>query len=151
MRDGSGRWRDRLSNVPIPEQHVVPLVVAAVAERVLRVRLPGPPAALRVCGLLLLIAGTTLAGRAWRSARDVRLADPDRLVTTGPYARWRHPMYRAWSLGHVGWALLTRSGWALAGWLPAVLAVRREVESEEAALRRRFGTAWDWYVEAVPR
>ncbi|MET4639358.1 isoprenylcysteine carboxylmethyltransferase family protein [Mycetocola sp. 2940] len=144
MGDGSGRrW---LSNVPIPEQHVVPLVVAAVAEQVVRLRLPR----LRVVGALLLIVGAVLAGWAWREARHVLLADPDRLVTTGPYARWRHPMYRAWALGHLGLALFARSGWALAGWLPAVLAVRREVEAEEAALRRRFA-AYDRYAEEVPR
>lgn len=145
MGDGAGRWR--LSNVPIPEQHVVPLVVAAVGERVLRLRLPR----LRVVGALLVIVGAVLAGWAWREARHVLLADPDRLVTTGPYARWRHPMYRAWALGHLGVALLARSGWALAGLVPALLAMRREVDAEEAALRERFGSAYERYAEAVPR
>lgn len=151
MRDTTARWRDRLSNVPIPEQHVIPLVVAAVAERLVRLRLPGPPVTLRVVGAVLVLSACVRAGRAWREARDVRLAEPDRLVTTGPYARSRHPMYRAWALGHVGWALLTRSGWALAAWLPAVLAVRREVDAEEAALRRRFGVAYERYAESVRR
>jgi protein-S-isoprenylcysteine O-methyltransferase Ste14 len=154
MRDGSAGWRG-LSNVPIPEQHVAPLVVAAVLEWVLRLRLrlrlPGPPAVLRVSGALLLLTGSVLAGRAWHEARDIRLADPDRLVTPGPYARSRHPMYRARALGHLGWALLARSGWAVAAWPPAVLAVRRQVEAEEAALRRRFGAAYDRYAEAVRR
>lgn len=151
MHNGSARSRDRLSNLPIPEQHVVPLVVAAVLERVQPRRLPGPPTVLRVSGALLLVAGTVLAAGAWRETQDIRLADPDRLVTTGPYARSRHPMYRAWALGHLGCGLLVRSGWALAAWVPAVLAVRRQVEAEEAALRRRFGAAWDRYAEAVPR
>jgi protein-S-isoprenylcysteine O-methyltransferase Ste14 len=126
----------------------VPLVAAAVAERVLRLRLPWP---VRVSGTPLLICGAVLAGRAWREVRDIRLADPERLVMTGPYARWRRPMYRAWALGHLGWALLTRSGWALAVRVPAVWAVRREVDAEEATLRRRFGVLRDRYAEAVPR
>ncbi|MET1016971.1 MAG: methyltransferase, partial [Leifsonia flava] len=105
--------------MPIPEQHVIPLIGAVVAERVIRFRMPGPPAALHVAGALLLTCAAGLGMRAWREARDVRLADPDRLVTTGPYASSRHPMYRAWAIGHLGWALLTRSGWALAVWLPA--------------------------------
>ena len=151
MRDESGRWRSRLSNVPVPEQHVVPLIAAVVAERVLRLRLPGPPVLLRLSGVLLLLGGAGLAARAWREARAVLLAEPDRLVTTGPYARTRHPMYRAWALAHLGGSLLARSGWALALWLPAVLAVRHEVEAEEAELRRRFGAAWDRYAAAVPR
>lgn len=151
MRKTSAGWRDRLSNVPIPEQHVVPLVAAVVAERFLRVRLPGPAALTRIGGAVLLIVAWSLARRAWREARSVRLADPERLVTTGPYARSRHPMYRAWALGHLGWALLVRSGWALALWLPAVLAMHREVDAEEAALRRRFGAAYERYAGVVQR
>ncbi|KGN39921.1 methyltransferase family protein, partial [Knoellia aerolata] len=151
MTNGSTVWRDRLANVPVPEQHAVPLVAAALAERVRRLRLPGPPAAWRAPGLVLMVSGAVLATRAWREVRDVRLADPDRLVSTGPYARSRHPMYAAWALGHLGWALLARSGWALGAWLPAVLAVRHQVEAEESELRRRFGPAHAAYAEAVPR
>lgn len=150
MLDTTG-WRDRLSNVPIPEQHIVPLIAAVVAERLMRLRMPGLPAVLHVAGALLLIRAWTLGARAWREARDVRLTDPVRLVTTGPYARSRHPMYRAWALGHLGWALLTRSGWALVAWVPAVLAVRHEIDVEEAELRRRFGVAYERYAVAVRR
>lgn len=151
MRKTPSGWRDRLSNVPIPEQHALPLVAAVVAERFLRFRLPVPAGPSRIGGAVLLIAAASLAARAWREARDVRLADPERLVTTGPYARSRHPMYRAWALGHLGWALFTRSGWALALWLPAVRAVRREVGEEEDALRRRFGAEYERYAEVVRR
>ena len=151
MRDTTARWRDRLSNVPIPEQHVIPLVAAGVCERFLRFRLPGPPAGVRVLGALLVITAWAHAWQAWREARGVRLAEPDRLVTTGPYARSRHPMYRAWALGHLGLALLTRSGWALAVWVPSVLAVRHQVAAEEAELRRRFGVAYERYAERVRR
>lgn len=130
---------------------MVPLIAAVLAESIVRLRLPGPSLLLRLTAMVLLSAGAGLGTTAWREARDVLLTDPDRLVTTGPYARWRHPMYRAWSLGHLGLALLSRSGWALALWVRAVLAVRREVEREETALRRRFGVAYDRYAGAVPR
>jgi protein-S-isoprenylcysteine O-methyltransferase Ste14 len=151
MGDGAARRRARLSNVPLPEQHVVPLVAAALAESIVRLRLPGPSLLLRLTGVVLLISGAVLGTAAWREARDVLLTDPDRLVTTGPYARWRHPMYRAWALGHLGLALLGRSGWAFALWVPAVLAVRREVEREEESLRQRFGGAHDRYAGEVRR
>lgn len=151
MTNGSTVWRDRLANVPVPEQHAMALLAAAAAERLHRARPPGPAAVWHAPGVALLGSGAGLAAWAWCEARDVRLAAPDRLVTTGPYAFSRNPMYLAWSLGHLGAALLSRSGWALAAWVPAVVAVGRDVDAEERELRRRFGATHDRYVAAVPR
>jgi protein-S-isoprenylcysteine O-methyltransferase Ste14 len=74
------------------------------------------------------------------------------LVTTGPYAITRNPMYA----GLTGLLLsnAVRKG-SLASLLPvaAFVAVmdRVQIPSEEAALVQRFGRAYDEYRAAVPR
>jgi protein-S-isoprenylcysteine O-methyltransferase Ste14 len=63
--------------------------------------LPLPPW-LRLVGLGMVAAGLALiAWATWASTRT-HLANPDRLVTTGPYARGRNPMYVGWTLAYVG-------------------------------------------------
>jgi protein-S-isoprenylcysteine O-methyltransferase Ste14 len=60
-------------------------------------------------------------------------------------------MYLAWSLGHVGIGLLTRSAWILTGSVLASAAVDREVAAEETALAAAFGAEYDEYRAEVPR
>ena len=38
---------------------------------------------------------------------------PDRLVTRGPYAYWRHPFYASYLFGWLGAALIAQSAWPL--------------------------------------
>ena len=49
----------------------------------------------------------------------VKLADPDRLITTGPYRMSRHPRYVAWTNLYPGVSLILDSGWLLV-FLPAL-------------------------------
>ncbi len=76
---------------------------------------------------------------------------PDRLVTTGPYAWTRNPMY----LGHLifmsGLYLLTRSPVALAlvGFHIAWFEAR--ARDDERRLELRFGQAYQRYQREVPR
>lgn len=73
------------------------------------------------------------------------------LVTTGVYARVRHPRYVQFWLGLLGWALvLNRPAvyvlWLL--WLPALWLI---VVFEERELRQRFGPQYVEYARCVPR
>lgn len=76
---------------------------------------------------------------------------PERLVTTGPYAVTRNPMY----LGHLVFAagLVLTTGTltsavalgALPGWFD------RRVQRDEHRLRELFGASYDDYAARVPR
>jgi protein-S-isoprenylcysteine O-methyltransferase Ste14 len=74
------------------------------------------------------------------------------LVTDGPYALTRNPMYVSMAGALVAHAIWRRS---LAALLPvaAFVAVidRLQVTDEEVALREHFGAAYDDYRARVPR
>lgn len=137
-----------------PRRTFVVLPLVAAGYEVLRRRSP-----LRggLGGVALMAAGYALyrGAGAYRNERGGGgpgfAAHPDRLVTTGPYAVVRNPMY----LGHLvflaGLLALTRSPAALAG-----LAVQRQrfaqrVATDERRLADRFGHEYAAYVEGVPR
>jgi len=105
----------------------------------------------RLVGWPLVAGGTYLVVRSVQATRQVRLAHPDRLVTTGPYAISRNPMYVGWALLHVGAGVAGGSGWSLAAF-PAVTAlVHQQVLREERDLGERFGYHFKRYRDAVPR
>lgn len=141
----------RLSNIPIPEPHVVALVVAAVIHRVLPLRIPIGRRAGGIIGGPLLAAGIGFAASAVASAGDAELEGGDALVTNGVYALSRNPMYFGWSASVLGLALWTRSAWLLGTWTVAVLVLDREIKREESQLRRQFGSAYETYRSHVPR
>ncbi|HSU37051.1 MAG TPA: isoprenylcysteine carboxylmethyltransferase family protein [Propionibacteriaceae bacterium] len=141
----------RLRNVPLPEPFVLGVGVGAVLHRLRPWRLPGSRPIQRMAGTILLGCGTMLNLRAVQAAGSVVVEDPDRLLTTGPYALTRNPMYLGWALLHLGCALLAGSGWLLAAELPAALVVHRAVLSEERRLEARFGAEFERYRAMVGR
>jgi protein-S-isoprenylcysteine O-methyltransferase Ste14 len=76
---------------------------------------------------------------------------PERLVTTGPYAYTRNPMYLGHLIFLIGLALTLQS--ALAGLIAAASAVwfHFRVRRDEARLRERFGPAYISYQQGVKR
>lgn len=105
-------------------------------------------------GLVLTGVGMNfwaLAERRRRSTGPFALERPEELVTTGPYAITRHPMYVGWWLIQLGAGTLAGSSWVLAT-LPAELLVEhRFVQSEEAVLAELFGQSYLDYADRVPR
>lgn len=140
-----------LSNVPVPEAHLLGLAVGAVLQRTRPWPLPGPVSAHRLVGLPLFAAGAWRIARAMRAARTTALADPDLLVVTGPYAATRNPMYVGWALLHLGAAVAGGWGWVLASYLPVAAWMHGEVLREERALDDAFGAEYRRYRRAVPR
>jgi protein-S-isoprenylcysteine O-methyltransferase Ste14 len=140
-----------LRNLPLPEAHLALLALGLALQWLRPWQLPIPTlAAAFVSGVGIAASAASILW-ATRAAGDVDLAEPDRLVTTGPYAMTRHPMYEAWTALYAAIALGLRNGW-LAAFLPVVVAfVHRDTGREDARLRRRFGPTHAAYAGAVPR
>jgi protein-S-isoprenylcysteine O-methyltransferase Ste14 len=137
-------------NFPIPEPHLGLLGVSAALQILRPFDLPARRATAFVGGALVG-SGVALAVAATAAAERVHLADPDALVTGGPFAVSRNPMYEAWTAIYLGAALTMHSAWPVA-LLPGLLAlVHDAVGREEQELRDRFGPAYDAYARRVPR
>jgi protein-S-isoprenylcysteine O-methyltransferase Ste14 len=102
----------------------------------------GPPTALAVTCIAVLVVGVTL----WLWSVGLILAKVPRgeLITNGPFALMKHPIYTGFSLLVVPWI-----GFLLNTWLGALVGIvmyigcRRYAPEEEAELSRTFGAAWD--------
>ena len=114
-------------------------------------RLPGSKRLYSGGGWALVGAGVAISASAVRAASDVDLEQPSTLISTGPYAISRNPMYIGWTLLYLGAALATRNAWMVAS-LPIVAGViHRDVLREEHALERAFGEDYVRYRRLVRR
>lgn len=144
---GPSRWR--WTNVPLPEAHLGIGALGAVLSVLWPRRLTWEPA--RRIGWFLLCGGVALATWATRAAGATDLVRPDRLVTGGPYALSRHPMYVAWTAIFVGLALVARAVWLLLLGPLLVVVIRRETRQEEERLADVFGVEYQMYRARVRR
>ena len=145
----SGR---RVSNLPVPGPSVV-----AIARS--RRRCTGPGRG-RCRGRgpctgssegFVVAGGTCLVARSWGAAGNVDLVHPGRLVTAGPYADRRNPMYVGWALLHLGVGVAAGSAWIVASLPVAVGFLHHQVLREERALAQQFPVEFERYRTAVPR
>ena len=108
----------------------------------------GPPTALGVISVVVLIAGVTIW--AWSVVLILTRVPRGELITSGPYAVVKHPLYTAVAL-----LVLPSIGFLFNTWLGALIGIilyigsRRFAPAEEAALAKTFGTSWDDYRSAV--
>jgi protein-S-isoprenylcysteine O-methyltransferase Ste14 len=130
---------------------VLPFVVIGV---ILNVAYPslfdvgGPPDALRVISIIGLVPGAAI----WIWSVVLILINVPRgmLITSGPYALVKHPIYTAVALLVLPWA-----GFLVNTWLGAALGIvlyaasRLFAGEEEVALARQFGPGWDAYRRRV--
>jgi len=109
-------------------------------------------------GLALLLPGTALTfwgrvrlGRMWdlSSSLGATVYADHRLVTCGPFARVRHPIYLGWFLLAVGDVLVFRN-WSAVFLLGSVPSMLLRSWREEQVLADQFGEAWTAYRRAVP-
>ena len=104
----------------------------------------GPPDILRWLSVAVLLLG--LAMWIWSAALILTKVPRHELITGGPYALVRHPLYTGVALLVVPWL-----GFLLNTWLGVVIGAVLYIGSrlfspnEEAALSRTFGPAWDQY------
>jgi protein-S-isoprenylcysteine O-methyltransferase Ste14 len=108
----------------------------------------GPPTALRLLSRAVLVPGVIVWG--WSAALILTEVPRGRLITRGPYALVKHPLYTGVALLVLPWG-----GFLLDTWLGAILGVvvycgsRMFSPDEEAELARTFGPAWDDYRRQV--
>lgn len=108
----------------------------------------GPPAVLAVVSVVVLIPGLTIW--AWSVALILRQVPLGKLITNGPYALVKHPLYTGVALLVLPWV-----GFLCNTWLGAAIGVilyigsRIFARAEEAELSERFGVVWDEYCSTV--
>ncbi len=121
------------------------------------VRVPPPSSAIRVFGLVLIIAGAAvLVGAFARFVLEGRgtpapVAPTERLVVRGLYRHVRNPMYLAVTATIVGQALFL-GRWELLAYAALFLGTTAAFVRwyEEPTLRDRFGAEYETYRRAVP-
>jgi len=108
----------------------------------------GPPTALKVISIILLIPGVTIW--IWSVVLILTKVPKKELITNGPYSLVKHPLYTGVALLVLPWV-----GFLVNTWLGALIGVivymgsRIFAPQEEAELSQTFGTAWDEYCHKV--
>lgn len=108
----------------------------------------GPPDWLRALSIAVLIPGVAIW--LWSVILILTNVPRGRLITGGPYAWVKHPLYTAVALLVLPWV-----GFLLDTWLGAAIGVvlyiatRIFAPAEEATLSRAFGDAWREYSRGV--
>jgi protein-S-isoprenylcysteine O-methyltransferase Ste14 len=153
LPDQPREWREHVGwhNVPLPEGHLAALAAGLMLQK--RMPLGGSMPAImrRAIGPLVAMLGVLVTAWAVEAVRGVDVTAPETLVTHGPYARSRNPMYVGWTVMYVGVALTGGSRWLLI-LLPGALAYTHvAVLREERRLEGRFGLEYRSYRGRVRR
>ncbi len=130
---------------------VLPFLVVGL---ILNVVLPawfsvgGPAPALVVLSIIILIPG--LVNWLWSVVLILTQVPQGKLITGGPYALVKHPLYTGVALLVLPWV-----GFLFNTWLGALIGIvlyagaRLYAPAEEARLAQSFGPAWDDYCRKV--
>jgi protein-S-isoprenylcysteine O-methyltransferase Ste14 len=126
----------------------LPISLPAAAEGV--VTLLG--ASVYLAGLALYLWGRFGLGRMFAASTGAAAHLPvqPKLITYGPYAWVRHPMYLAVFLVATGGLLLFQT-WSMLLLLAIAAALPRRAGREERLLAAQFGEAWTDYARRVPK
>jgi protein-S-isoprenylcysteine O-methyltransferase Ste14 len=144
--------------VAIPLVHgVVPWALSRLAPRFGWTA--GYPGTWNWLGLIPIAAGT--AGLVWifgsclarirELPERIQVLPPSILITYGPYAYTRNPMYFAALAIWLGWAILFGSVVVLIGFAALTVFITLVVPREERGLEKQFGETYRQYQARVPR
>jgi protein-S-isoprenylcysteine O-methyltransferase Ste14 len=144
--------RVKLNNIPIPETHVAGIVLGLLLTQIWPMDLIPNSLIKHLIGWPMLILGAGICWWAVWEAGQLNIDTPDRLLTTGPYAYSRNPMYVGWTMMYLGLLFLLNSIWLLI-FLPVVLAHTHfySVLREEQYLMQEFGEQFKVYCSSVRR
>lgn len=150
QRDASSLWGALLQGVAIGLAFFGPVKVMPLEFGSLALTTAALPVALALGGLYLFDRSARELGRNWSLVARVR--DDHALITSGPFALVRNPIYLAMLL------MMIASGFALGHVVQLiaavplfVLATAMRVAREERLLRSQFGQAYDDYAAKVAR
>jgi len=101
------------------------------------------PGIMRSVGFGLFALGLVLAFGALAQLRGVE--NIDRLVTTGIFARLRHPMYTGFILWIIGWAIYHEALWSLLAGMAGIGSVIFWRWLEDEDLTVRYGDSYRTY------
>lgn len=110
-----------------------------------------------VVAVPLIVLGVALTGRSLKrfgvAGTDERYEEPSSaIVTDGPYARTRNPMFLSATLVYLGVGVAVNTAWALAGLIVWIVYLQFGViRREERYLENRFGDEYTSYKRRVPR
>lgn len=108
----------------------------------------GPSDLLRAISIVVLIPGVTIW--IWSVVLILEKVPRGELITSGPYALMKHPIYTSVALLVLPWI-----GFLLDTWLGALIGIvlyvasRTYAPAEEEALAATFGPAWEAYCATV--
>lgn len=108
----------------------------------------GPPQFLVVISIIMLVVG--FATWLWTVILILTKVPKGELITSGPFALVKHPLYTAIAL-----LVIPSIGFLLNSWLGVIIGivmyitVRMYAPAEEKALAETFGPAWDDYTRKV--
>ena len=138
-------------NVPIPEVHVLAVLLTELLHRIVPWKMHRANWSSTALGCALVVGSIVLGGWAVRTAGHESLDRPSTLVSNGPYAYSRNPMYVAWTLLIIGIAVVRNTIWLLASVPFVVIATHWIIRREERELEERFGETYRCYMKSVPR
>jgi protein-S-isoprenylcysteine O-methyltransferase Ste14 len=151
---------ERPNRIPWPPLLLAVALVAAIALQAfypLRFGRGEAGEILRGAGIVALLAAIGLIALAvaeLRKANTTVMAHraAGHLVTSGPYALSRNPIYLGMAIALIGLGLVTGNVWLiLASFICGYAQQKLAIEREEAHLQHRFGKAWRDYRKRVRR
>lgn len=139
-------------NVPIPEAHVIGLVIGFAMQFFLPFSKFQFGWVGDAAGWLLLLGGFFLCIWSVSEAKEMRIESPKVLLTSGPFALSRNPMYVGWTIIFLGVSLIAGSLWLILI-LPVVFLYVHfvDIPKEERLLEARFGEEYCQYMQRVRR
>ena len=139
-------------NFPIPETIVIPLAAGLVLDAFTSNPLFTLDVIWAILGASLLILGLVLMFWSVREAGLQNLESPDELLTSGPYAFSRNPMYLSWLIVYLAIFFLNGSLWLLFLFFIALpLTHFIAILPEERNLMKKFGERYEQYQAEVRR
>ncbi len=130
-------------------RYLGPLAILArpLAQRTMGLQWAAAGAA--ALGLAIAVWARIALGRNWSG--EITLKEDHELVTSGPYAAIRHPIYTALILLFLGLALFIASAGAWIGLALVILSCWVKLRQEEALMLRQFPDSYPAYMARTRR